>query len=117
MEYEYQKYPPPSPDTENNTMNVYGSLIMILVIIFISILSNTFYICTKSYKRYKIFHYDVIIYHQDEYLLDNCSICLETYRDNDKLCKLKCEHLYHKKCIGKWMKQSNLCPLCKDEIL
>ena len=42
-----------------------------------------------------------------------CSICLETVNDckNDNWFISKCNHLFHKKCISKWTK--NTCPLCR----
>ena len=45
-----------------------------------------------------------------------CAICLEDYKIGDKISYLPCFHLYHYKCIKKWLKCSTKCPLCKKEV-
>ena len=56
----------------------------------------------------------------DEYLMknenNNCAICLENYKNEDKISYLPCFHSYHSKCIKKWLKCSKKCPLCKKEV-
>lgn len=42
-----------------------------------------------------------------------CQICLEKFKDEDKICKLPCKHLYHKECIYPWFEQHNTCPVCR----
>lgn len=43
-----------------------------------------------------------------------CSICLDDINKKKNLLKtLKCNHIFHKRCINKWMKTSIQCPLCK----
>jgi len=46
---------------------------------------------------------------------DSCSICLDKLTSN--VIKLKCNHIYHKGCIMPWLKESNSCPLCREEII
>ena len=58
---------------------------------------------------------------EDEKLIKNenikkCSICLDNYKIGDKILYLPCFHLYHSKCIKKWLKCSKKCPLCKEEV-
>ena len=57
----------------------------------------------------------------DELCLDgNCSICLGC--DNKDLTKTKCGHVFHLKCLVKWIKVNNkskkifegTCPICKQ---
>ena len=49
--------------------------------------------------------------------LPECSICLLKIKDN-KIYKIKnCQHSFHKKCINKWKKTSNECPLCRGPIV
>ena len=57
----------------------------------------------------------------DEKLIKNenvkkCTICLGDYKLGDKISYLPCFHLYHSKCIKKWLKLSKICPLCKKEV-
>jgi len=44
-----------------------------------------------------------------------CSICLEKINKLEKY-KTKCNHLYHIKCINKWLKINNTCPICRTEL-
>ena len=46
----------------------------------------------------------------------NCSICLNDFCVGDHISYLPCCHIYHSKCIKKWLKISSTCPLCKVEV-
>ena len=45
-----------------------------------------------------------------------CPICLLKYKGSDIIKEFPCKHIYHKNCILKWLKKSNICPLCKYDI-
>ena len=47
---------------------------------------------------------------------DKCPICLQKYKGTDIIKEFPCKHIFHKNCIFKWLKKSNLCPLCKYDI-
>ena len=42
-----------------------------------------------------------------------CAVCLETMSEYTTL---KCGHMYHPRCIQKWLNQSMTCPMCRCEI-
>lgn len=48
---------------------------------------------------------------------ENCSICLESIIDKIKI--LNCKHIFHKKCINKWLQSLSLktCPICRDILI
>ena len=46
----------------------------------------------------------------------NCCICLDEYVVGEKISYLPCFHLFHFTCIKEWVKNSNVCPLCKEQI-
>nr|QBK87194.1 MAG: putative RING finger E3 ubiquitin ligase [Marseillevirus LCMAC201] len=46
--------------------------------------------------------------------MEDCSICLSCLDNN--IYALKCTHEYHKKCISKWLKDHDTCPLCRTYI-
>lgn len=48
--------------------------------------------------------------------IEECTICLNNFSNNQFLRKLDCEHTFHKKCIDKWlMKGNQCCPMCRKE--
>lgn len=49
-----------------------------------------------------------------EKLDDKCSICLEKYKEKEILRKLSCEHIFHYKCIDKWLENQYKCPICRN---
>ena len=55
----------------------------------------------------------LIVY--DELPENNCSICLEEFKNEDILKKLNCTHIFHKDCLGIWINNNNnkTCPLCR----
>jgi hypothetical protein len=45
-----------------------------------------------------------------------CSICLEQYEEGETISWAKneeCNHMFHEKCIVKWMENHDECPLCR----
>jgi len=46
---------------------------------------------------------------------DSCAICILKFKGFDIIKELSCNHIFHKNCIFKWLKKSNLCPLCKHD--
>ncbi|KAI9251750.1 hypothetical protein BDA99DRAFT_521098 [Phascolomyces articulosus] len=44
-----------------------------------------------------------------------CPICISEYEDDDLICKLWCDHHFHKKCVESWFVINSSCPLCKRD--
>jgi hypothetical protein len=48
---------------------------------------------------------------------ENCSICLEPIifkpEDPKSTTALKCGHIFHESCVGKWLKTNATCPTCR----
>ena len=82
-------------------------------ILFISILNNNNHVeCIKLkaqplYKKIK---------ENDTLLGSECSICLDNYKNNEYFRNLPCNHSFHKKCIDRWVKKNNNCPICRKNI-
>tara|TARA_B110000902_G_scaffold261494_2_gene336379 strand:+ start:49 stop:405 length:357 start_codon:yes stop_codon:yes gene_type:complete len=51
-----------------------------------------------------------------ENLINECSICLEEYKINEKIMILDCDHIYHKECINLWLNENHNCPICRENI-
>jgi len=55
---------------------------------------------------------------------DNCTICIEPLEEYDylKIFAMKdgkdygCGHVFHKKCIRKWLEKASACPLCMHQL-
>lgn len=43
----------------------------------------------------------------------SCSICLDSFSFGQHHRILECRHSFHKKCIDKWFKTGNNCPICR----
>jgi hypothetical protein len=43
----------------------------------------------------------------------DCVICLNEYKERDKVVRLPCRHFYHDTCLSPWVSKSVHCPLCK----
>jgi len=56
----------------------------------------------------------------DDIILNNeypCIICQNNYTIGEYKRELICNHMFHKKCIDKWLKINISCPLCRKEII
>ena len=43
-----------------------------------------------------------------------CNICMCQYKKGEyKRVLPKCQHIFHKKCIDKWFKENDECPICR----
>ena len=62
-------------------------------------------------------NYNTIINSQDDRLI-NCTICLERMYINDTqyIFATDCDHYFHTKCIVKWLKDNNTCPICRNKV-
>ncbi|CAH8390750.1 unnamed protein product [Eruca vesicaria subsp. sativa] len=43
----------------------------------------------------------------------SCCVCQEEYSEGEDMGTLECGHEFHSQCIKEWLKQKNLCPICK----
>ncbi|CAH8357152.1 unnamed protein product [Eruca vesicaria subsp. sativa] len=46
-----------------------------------------------------------------------CTICQESFKNEEKIATLDCGHEYHAECLEKWLVVKNVCPICKAEAL
>jgi hypothetical protein len=48
----------------------------------------------------------------ENHILIQCPICIEDMIDG--VCKVKCDHKYHRICITPWLQRNNTCPVCRE---
>ncbi|CAD8098001.1 unnamed protein product [Paramecium sonneborni] len=54
------------------------------------------------------------IYSND--LQDNCAICLDTLSNTQPIKYTPCKHVFHTKCIEKWLQKNQFCPFCRYDL-
>lgn len=47
---------------------------------------------------------------------EQCPICLENFKLEEKVILLPCNHSYHECCVKLWFERQNHCPVCRQEI-
>lgn len=46
-----------------------------------------------------------------------CVICLsEDSTTEELLCRLPCDHVFHRACVGKWLSMQDSCPTCRSQV-
>ena len=132
-----QPYPHPhyTPHIHNSTnsplpfiMNGMGGLYLFLTVT--GIVSIGLYIsrCIEEHREsVRIVRYDrprkINIDNLNTILLCNelpddlCSICLEEFKEGDKIKKLNCNHVYHEECLIPWLNKNDYCPMCRQNII
>ena len=51
-----------------------------------------------------------------ECVIDECTICLNEYKENETKQTTKCTHIFHEECLIKLLSTNNSCPLCRTEL-
>ena len=52
----------------------------------------------------------------EEEAKESCSICLAEFEGGKGAELPNCSHIFHEKCIKKWLEQKNTCPLCTQTV-
>lgn len=47
---------------------------------------------------------------------DICPVCLEEFRNTERVALCPCRHSFHVKCLQQWLDQHNTCPMCKASV-
>lgn len=45
-----------------------------------------------------------------------CCICTETFGTTGVIKRTACQHYFHEECLGKWLRVSTTCPLCRNDL-
>ncbi|KAK8510683.1 hypothetical protein V6N13_110180 [Hibiscus sabdariffa] len=47
---------------------------------------------------------------------EDCTVCLEGLEAGSYAARMPCSHMFHAECIGKWLKVSHYCPVCRFQM-
>ncbi|CAD8094451.1 unnamed protein product [Paramecium sonneborni] len=53
---------------------------------------------------------------QSNELQDNCAICLDPLSNKQPIKYTPCKHIFHAKCIEKWLQKNQFCPFCRFDL-
>lgn len=68
---------------------------------------------TEATKKLPIETYKKLVSSSQE----ACAICVDDFKDADRMRVLPCNHHFHMECIDEWLiNHSDLCPLCKKQV-
>ena len=45
-----------------------------------------------------------------------CYICLQTFKKNNIIRQLPCDHMFCEGCLKPWLQKKSICPICKYEL-
>ena len=119
------------PDTQyNNTEVITPDVIMIDVFMLLTCMGSISIIISKCIYLKYVSCFNTVTDNASINPIDNlqtliitnniiddvCSICLEEFKYDEELKKLKCDHIFHKDCLEPWINNNNKCPICRANI-
>lgn len=45
-----------------------------------------------------------------------CAVCQDKFETGQQVSCLRCEHTFHKNCLGPWLRSNNTCPVCRQTV-
>ena len=57
-----------------------------------------------------------ITFNIDDTTFFQCGICMDSFRENEKIKRLPCEHIFHTDCMNQWLQTKKTCPFCDQAI-
>lgn len=102
------------PEEKNFTFVFVYGLLAIFIGFFIGKLCRIF--ITKYVQYKKMTKYLKLTKYVEKDEDESCTICLDTFQNREIIRTLICKHIFHKKCIDKWIKQTERCPNCNQYI-
>ena len=62
----------------------------------------------------KIEQINQVYYKDNKFNNFECSICFDSFKENELLKQLNCSHIFHKECLSQWILNENKCPICNQ---
>ncbi|KAK0428890.1 hypothetical protein QR680_011068 [Steinernema hermaphroditum] len=45
-----------------------------------------------------------------------CYTCMEEFKLDERVLRIGCPHMFHRKCLEPWLKRQNTCPVCRASV-
>lgn len=45
-----------------------------------------------------------------------CVVCQTDFEQRQNIRALPCNHVFHAKCVDKWLKNNRTCPICRNDV-
>ena len=118
-----------SDDEEENKyfmVNFFTSLLLIGICLKFGV--SFYYMCRDRYNDSGTRIRDNLINHNllkktkidtnnlQELLFQDCSICLDNFKNEETIITTPCLHYFHEKCLNLWLENNHNCPLCRIDI-
>nr|XP_002129362.1 RING finger protein 24 [Ciona intestinalis] len=111
-------------DISYNSLPFKMALPMVAVGTFILALSFAFccYLARLRKHRSRIKGYKKVILNKkkenplEDTKNETCPVCLEDFKKKEVLAICPCHHVFHKKCLCKWLELRPTCPMCMSHI-
>ena len=74
---------------------------------------------SKGLNKAQIKKIPKFIYHKNanKNIDSKCVVCQYDFKNGDTLTKLNCGHVFHSDCVGTWLENNKICPMCHKEII
>lgn len=48
--------------------------------------------------------------------IEKCAICINEFKEEENVRRLRCSHEFHMRCVDKWLKANTTCPMCRQNV-
>ena len=80
-----------------------------------SFASYTLGMLENGEEELRIGHYKVKLGSEESE--EECAVCLCKIEEGEEISDLRCDHLFHKVCLDRWVQyKRSTCPLCRDSL-
>ena len=102
----------------------YGLAASLILYSCVGYINNITKRCKDNYKDYRrrstlseyLLSREILVPEQSELVLNECTICLDTFSPRQICITLPCNHKFHSHCITEWLHKELSCPNCRVEL-
>ena len=99
-------------DETNGVMVFMGAIVILTCVYHVCLSCKVVMHAMRSRNKIK----KITLHNEEEFINDECSICLDKFKKNNIVNRLPCRHIFHQNCLRDWLKDNDTCPLCRNII-